>query len=226
MEGIGEIPRATNRHSSRIHVARPAQLRYDWRSNGTFGYVRSLAHPSTRWQYKRKCPVGIVLRQLPDTNLKQHMLLNVEKWSTYEKLRAEIENITRAQIAANSSTSPMDLVRSIPNRHKGTRAKEKGEALALVQEQKKGTQLLAWCGTYARRQDTLLETVGIETKVEARAHSNRSSKGKEMETAKVVAKTKDKAVDNLEAKELRTRTSQSVGDVVAKVTEPKTAGHP
>eukprot|EP00971_Amphidinium_carterae_P052502 1033424-Amphidinium_carterae.3 len=37
------------------------------------------------------------------------MLLNVEKWSTYEKLRAEIENITRAQIAANSSTSPMDL---------------------------------------------------------------------------------------------------------------------
>eukprot|EP00971_Amphidinium_carterae_P194844 3866239-Amphidinium_carterae.1 len=56
-----------------------------------------------------KFKVGIVLRQLPDTNLKQHMLLNVEKWSTYEKLRAEIENITRAQLAANSSTSPMDL---------------------------------------------------------------------------------------------------------------------
>eukprot|EP00971_Amphidinium_carterae_P156437 3100890-Amphidinium_carterae.1 len=56
-----------------------------------------------------KLKVGIVLRQLPDTNLKQHMLLNVEKWSTCEKLRAEIENITRAQLAANSSTSPMDL---------------------------------------------------------------------------------------------------------------------
>eukprot|EP00971_Amphidinium_carterae_P041466 814199-Amphidinium_carterae.2 len=37
------------------------------------------------------------------------MLLNVEKWSTYEKLKTEIENITSAQIAANSSTSPMDL---------------------------------------------------------------------------------------------------------------------
>eukprot|EP00971_Amphidinium_carterae_P172341 3416451-Amphidinium_carterae.1 len=42
------------------------------------------------------------------TKLK-HILLNVEKWSTYERLKTEIENITRAQIAANSSTSPMDL---------------------------------------------------------------------------------------------------------------------
>eukprot|EP00971_Amphidinium_carterae_P093326 1846758-Amphidinium_carterae.1 len=33
--------------------------------------------------------VGIILKQLPDSVLKQHMLLNFEKWSTYEKLRLE-----------------------------------------------------------------------------------------------------------------------------------------
>eukprot|EP00971_Amphidinium_carterae_P231591 4595997-Amphidinium_carterae.1 len=54
------------------------------------------------------------------------MLLNVEKWSTYEKLRAEIENITRAQIAANSSTSPMDLSALGAQQTKGNKGKGAG----------------------------------------------------------------------------------------------------
>eukprot|EP00971_Amphidinium_carterae_P078859 1560269-Amphidinium_carterae.1 len=54
------------------------------------------------------------------------MLLNVEKWSTYEKLRAEIENITRAQLAANSSTSPMDLGAVNAQQAKGSKGKGLG----------------------------------------------------------------------------------------------------
>eukprot|EP00971_Amphidinium_carterae_P319662 6353145-Amphidinium_carterae.1 len=56
-----------------------------------------------------KVKVGLILKQLPDGGLKQHLVLNLERWDTYEKLRSEVENIARAQAAAQHSTIPMDL---------------------------------------------------------------------------------------------------------------------
>eukprot|EP00971_Amphidinium_carterae_P352084 6492417-Amphidinium_carterae.2 len=56
-----------------------------------------------------KVKVGLILKQLPEGGLKQHLVLNLERWDTYEKLRSEVENIARAQAAAQHSTVPMDL---------------------------------------------------------------------------------------------------------------------
>eukprot|EP00971_Amphidinium_carterae_P104016 2059882-Amphidinium_carterae.1 len=56
-----------------------------------------------------KVKIGLILKQLPEGGLKQHLVLNLERWDTYEKLRSEVENISRAQVASQHSTIPMDL---------------------------------------------------------------------------------------------------------------------
>eukprot|EP00971_Amphidinium_carterae_P194206 3853846-Amphidinium_carterae.1 len=76
--------------------------------------------------------VGLVLKQLPDGALKQHVVLNLEKWDTYEKLRMEIENISRAQLAAQHSSTPMDLAAINATKGggspmKGGKGKDKGK---------------------------------------------------------------------------------------------------
>eukprot|EP00971_Amphidinium_carterae_P334404 6469680-Amphidinium_carterae.1 len=52
--------------------------------------------------------VGIILKQIPESALRQHLILNLERWNHYEQLRQEIENIARAQVASNASSMPMD----------------------------------------------------------------------------------------------------------------------
>ena len=46
---------------------------------------------------------------LPDGPLKQHLVLNSARLTTWETLKAEINNVRRAQAAANSTPQPMDL---------------------------------------------------------------------------------------------------------------------
>eukprot|EP00971_Amphidinium_carterae_P117671 2331045-Amphidinium_carterae.1 len=53
--------------------------------------------------------VGVVVRQLPEGALKQHVLLNMDRLDTYSKVRAELIGVLRAQQAANPGTGPMDI---------------------------------------------------------------------------------------------------------------------
>ena len=55
--------------------------------------------------------IGVVFRQLPESQLKQHMILNAERLKTWAEFREEMLNVRRAQaaVAAGSGTAPMDL---------------------------------------------------------------------------------------------------------------------
>ena len=53
--------------------------------------------------------IGVTLRMLLDGPLKQHLVLNSARLTTWELLKAEIDNVRRAQAAASSTPQPMDL---------------------------------------------------------------------------------------------------------------------
>ena len=53
--------------------------------------------------------IGVALRMLPHGPLKQHLVLNSARLTTWETLKAEIDNVRRAQAAASSTPQPMDL---------------------------------------------------------------------------------------------------------------------
>ena len=53
--------------------------------------------------------IGVALRMLPDAPLKQRLALNSARLITREALKAEIDNVRRAQAAASSTPQPMDL---------------------------------------------------------------------------------------------------------------------
>ena len=53
--------------------------------------------------------IGVALRMLLDGPLKQHFVLKSARLTTWETLKAEIDNVRRAQAAASSTLQPMDL---------------------------------------------------------------------------------------------------------------------
>ena len=53
--------------------------------------------------------IGVTLRMMPDGPLKQHLVLNSARLTTWEGLKAEIDNVRRAQAAASNTPQPMDL---------------------------------------------------------------------------------------------------------------------
>ena len=53
--------------------------------------------------------VGVALRMLQDGPLKQHLVLSSARLTTSVMLKAEIDNVRRAQAAASSTPQPMDL---------------------------------------------------------------------------------------------------------------------
>ena len=53
--------------------------------------------------------IGVALRMLPDGSLKQHLVLNSARLTTWETLKAEIDNVSCAQAAATSTPQPMGL---------------------------------------------------------------------------------------------------------------------
>ena len=48
--------------------------------------------------------IGIVLRQLPEGPLKQHLIMNSEKFVSWQSMKEEISNVRRSQAAAMSWT--------------------------------------------------------------------------------------------------------------------------
>ena len=51
--------------------------------------------------------IGFALRMLQDGILKQHLVLSSARLTTWETLKAEIDNVRRAQAAASSTPQPM-----------------------------------------------------------------------------------------------------------------------
>ena len=51
--------------------------------------------------------VGTILKNMPDGALKQHLILNIHKFSNYSTLANEISEVRRAQAAAQSGPMPM-----------------------------------------------------------------------------------------------------------------------
>ena len=68
--------------------------------------------------------IGTLIRRLPESGLKQHILLNSTRLMTWTDVKLEIENVRRAQMASASSPHPMDL--DALGKAKGKGGKEKG----------------------------------------------------------------------------------------------------
>ena len=53
--------------------------------------------------------VGVVLQRLEESSLKQHLLLNAERLSSWADFRSELINVRRAQQIVNASAQPMEV---------------------------------------------------------------------------------------------------------------------
>jgi hypothetical protein len=53
--------------------------------------------------------IGTVVRQSPEGALRQHLIMNMDRFQTWESFKHEIQNVKRAQAAAQSGPSPMNL---------------------------------------------------------------------------------------------------------------------
>ena len=61
--------------------------------------------------------IGVVLRQLPEGGLRQHLILNSSRVTTWALLKQEVESVRRAQMNLQNSAYPMDV--SELSLHKG-----------------------------------------------------------------------------------------------------------
>ena len=68
--------------------------------------------------------VGIVVRQMKDGLIKQHLLLNLDRFDSYAKVKEELEAVARAQATASSVPMPMDI--NPLGTTKGVKGKGKG----------------------------------------------------------------------------------------------------
>ena len=53
--------------------------------------------------------IGTVVRQSPEGALRQRLIMNMDRFQTWEVFKHEIQNVKRAQAAAQSGPSPMNL---------------------------------------------------------------------------------------------------------------------
>ena len=64
---------------------------------------------SSKETFSDNIRLGVVLKNLPIGSLREHLILNADKFKTWQLLRDEIANISRAQATALNRSSPMDL---------------------------------------------------------------------------------------------------------------------
>ena len=53
--------------------------------------------------------VGVMLRNVPKGPLQEHLILNADKFKTWNAIRDEVVNVTRARATAQGASAPMDL---------------------------------------------------------------------------------------------------------------------
>ena len=64
---------------------------------------------STGDKFPENIRIGVLLRRLPEGALKQHMLLNSTRLTTWEAVKLEVENLRRAQIAVGVGSNPVPM---------------------------------------------------------------------------------------------------------------------
>ena len=52
---------------------------------------------------------GVLLRRLPEGNLKHHLILNAQCLLTLESMKFEVEDVRRAQLPISCTSVPMDV---------------------------------------------------------------------------------------------------------------------
>ena len=70
--------------------------------------------------------VGIVMRQLPEGPVKQHLIMNAERLAQWHVFRNEVCNIRRAQLAVQNAATPMEIGALNKGGGKGGKGKGKG----------------------------------------------------------------------------------------------------
>eukprot|EP00971_Amphidinium_carterae_P212455 4216447-Amphidinium_carterae.3 len=102
------VLRADDSHKTNEYVVGGSQLRLQGEFQECIAAFDRIVSKYDQW-LRGKVNTGLILKQLPEECLKQHLVLNLERWDTYEKLRTEVENTSCAQVASLHSTIPMDL---------------------------------------------------------------------------------------------------------------------
>ena len=100
MEILGPASRTDLTDAQYGSVARALELQLRGRDGGSNGTVRPRHRPlreSERRDVPRNIRVGVALRMLPDGPLKQHLVLNSTQLTTWVILKAETDNVRRAQ---------------------------------------------------------------------------------------------------------------------------------
>eukprot|EP00971_Amphidinium_carterae_P333931 6468960-Amphidinium_carterae.1 len=111
--------RALCRHHNPSSAARHASLLLDLLAFSFEGdvqarleeYDRVVAQYEsiTKQRFQDDIRLGVVVRQLPEGPLRQHILLNLDRYNSYSKVKEEIIAVVRAQSAAMSAPMPMDI---------------------------------------------------------------------------------------------------------------------
>ena len=72
-------------------------------------YAREIAkyEASSGKTFDDDVKVGVILRSLPEGGLKQHLILNIAKYTNSEQMINEIVDVRRAQQAAAAAPAPM-----------------------------------------------------------------------------------------------------------------------
>ena len=93
----------------------------------SFERERSQYEAATKEKLSDSISIGIVLNRLPQSPLKEHLVLNAERLKTWTEFREKMVNIRRVQSAATSSggAAPMDLGAFSKGKNKG-KGKGKG----------------------------------------------------------------------------------------------------
>ena len=119
MEMLGLASRTDLADTQYGSVARALELQLRGRDGGSNDTVRPRHRPVRGKRAARLFPenirIGVPLRMLPDGPLNQHVVLNSARLTTWAILKAEIDNVRRAQAAASSTPQPMDLSAYVDN---------------------------------------------------------------------------------------------------------------
>eukprot|EP00971_Amphidinium_carterae_P137542 2725810-Amphidinium_carterae.1 len=89
--------------------------------------------------------IGLVLRQLEETKLKEYLLTNASKLTVWKDFQAEVNTIKRTQ--ANIGALPMDLDAFSKGRSKGAWEKGKGKGKDGKDAKGKGKRSCFLCGS-------------------------------------------------------------------------------
>eukprot|EP00971_Amphidinium_carterae_P046144 908413-Amphidinium_carterae.2 len=144
--------RALCRHHNPSSAARHASLLLDLLAFSFEGdvqarleeYDRVVAQYEsiTKQRLQDDIRLGVVIRQLPEGPLRQHILLNLDRYNSYSKVKEEVIAVVRAQSAAMSAPMPMDISAMGAQQTKGSWGKGSGKG----DKGKKGKDGKTWGG--------------------------------------------------------------------------------